>query len=79
VFYFIEARFLQSGIKVDGSFYPVIKMKWVEGEPMNIYLSNHYKNNDKVQGVLNNFLKMVNDLERFGIAHGDLQQGNIIK
>lgn len=54
-------------------------MKWVEGEPMNIYLSNHYKNNDKVQGVLNNFLKMVNDLERFGIAHGDLQQGNIIK
>jgi len=45
---------------------------------MNIYLSNHYKTKDKVQGVLNNFLKMVNDLERFGIAHGDLQQGNII-
>jgi len=34
VFYFIEARFLQSGIKVDGSFCPVIKMKWVEGKTM---------------------------------------------
>lgn len=76
--FFIDARLLQNGIRINGSFYPVIKMKWMEGEPMNIYLSNHYKSKDKVQGVLTDFLKMVGELERLGIAHGDLQQGNII-
>jgi len=76
--YFIDAKFLQNGIRVNGAFYPVIKMKWMEGEPLNIYLSNHYMSKDKVQVILNDFSKMVEELERLGIAHGDLQQGNII-
>jgi hypothetical protein len=76
--YFIEAKFLQDGIRVNGTFYPVIKMKWMEGEPLNIYLSNCYTNKDKVQAILNDFLKMIDELGRLGIAHGDLQQGNII-
>lgn len=76
--YFIDAKFLQNGIRVNGAFYPVIKMKWMEGEPLNIYLSNNYMTKDKVQIILNDFSKMVEELERLGIAHGDLQQGNII-
>jgi hypothetical protein len=76
--YFIDVRLLTNGIRINGFFYPVIKMRWMDGDPIGIYLSNHYKNRDRVQNVLNDFLKMVNELERLGIAHGDLQQGNII-
>jgi hypothetical protein len=76
--YFIDAKFLPNGIKVNGSPYPIIKMKWMDGDPLNIYVSNHYKNKDKVTALLNDFQNMIGELERLGIAHGDLQQGNII-
>lgn len=33
--YFIDANYLPNGIKVAGSFYPIIKMKWMDGEPLN--------------------------------------------
>ena len=76
--YFIDAKFLSNGIKINGSPYPIIKMKWLDGDPLNIYLSNHYKNKGKVTTLLNDFQNMISELEHLGIAHGDLQQGNII-
>ncbi|QNA46473.1 BUD32 family EKC/KEOPS complex subunit [Lacibacter sediminis] len=76
--YFVEAKYLKDGIRVSGTFFPVIKMKWMEGEPLNFYLENNRNNKAKLQTLLSDFLNMVAELESFGIAHGDLQQGNII-
>jgi len=76
--YFVEAKYLQDGIKISGSFYPIIKMKWMDGEPLNFYLENNRYNKTKLQTLLSDFLNMVAELESSGIAHGDLQQGNII-
>lgn len=76
--YFVEAKYLTDGIKVGGTFYPIIKMKWMDGEPLNIYLENNRTNKAKLQSLLVDFLNMVSELETLGIAHGDLQQGNII-
>lgn len=76
--YFVEAKYLTDGIKVAGTFYPIIKMKWMDGEPLNIYLENNRTNKAKLQSLLVDFLNLVSELETLGIAHGDLQQGNII-
>lgn len=76
--YFVEAKYLSDGIKVNGKAYPVIKMQWLEGEPLNIYLSKNYTQKAKVEKLLSDFVNLINELERFGIAHGDLQHGNII-
>lgn len=76
--YFVEAKYLSDGIKVNGKPYPVIKMQWLEGEPLNIYLSKNYTQKAKVEKLLSDFVNLINELERFGIAHGDLQHGNII-
>lgn len=76
--YFVEAKYLSEGIKINGKGYPVIKMQWIEGEPLNIYLSKNYSQKSKVDKLLSDFVNLVNELERFGIAHGDLQHGNII-
>lgn len=76
--FFIDAKYLGNGIKVNGLFYPIIKMKWMEGDPINIYLSNNYNNKAKVEALLNDFQNLINELEVLNIAHGDLQQGNII-
>ncbi len=76
--YFVEAKYLSSGIKVNGVSYPIIKMKWLQGEPLNIYLNKNYSSKIKVDNLIKDFLNLVNELERFEIAHGDLQHGNII-
>lgn len=76
--YFVEAKYLSDGIKVNGKAYPVIKMHWLEGEPLNIYLSKNYSQKAKVEKLLSDFINLVNELEKFCIAHGDLQHGNII-
>lgn len=76
--YFVEAKYLSEGIKVNGKGYPVIKMLWLEGEPLNIFLTKAYTQKAKVEKLLADFVNLINELERFGIAHGDLQHGNII-
>lgn len=76
--YFVEAKYLAEGIKVNGKGYPIIKMLWLEGEPLNIFLTKAYTQKAKIEKLLADFVNLINELERFGIAHGDLQHGNII-
>lgn len=76
--YFVPASYLQNGIKVNGVEYPIIKMQWLEGEPLNIYLSKNYNQKSKLEKLLIDFTNLVNELQKYGIAHGDLQHGNIL-
>lgn len=76
--YFVDAKYLSEGIKINGKGYPIIKMRWLEGEPLNIYLCKAYNQKVKVEKLLSDFVQLINELEKFGIAHGDLQHGNII-
>ena len=76
--YFVDAKYLAEGIKINGKGYPIIKMRWLEGEPLNIYLGKAYNQKAKVEILLSDFVQLINELEKFGIAHGDLQHGNII-
>lgn len=76
--YFVDAKYLSEGIKVNGKGYPIIKMLWLDGEPLNIYLTKAYNQKAKVEKLIADFVNLINELERFGIAYGDLQHGNII-
>jgi hypothetical protein len=76
--YFVDAKYLAEGIKVNGKGYPIIKMLWLDGEPLNIYLSKAFSQKTQIETLLSDFVSLINELERLGIAHGDLQHGNII-
>ena len=76
--YFVNAQYLKDGIKINGKGYPIIKMRWLEGEPLNIYLGKTYNQKTNIEKLLADFVQLINELEKFGIAHGDLQHGNII-
>lgn len=76
--FLVEAKYLQNGIKIKSIFFPIIKMSWLEGEPLNLYIENVYNQKAKLESLLNEFVLLINQLEGFGIAHGDLQHGNII-
>jgi hypothetical protein len=76
--FLVEANFLQNGIKVNGAFHPIIKMRWLDGEPLSNYLAKTYNQKSTIDRLIAEFVNLVKQLENFGIAHGDLQHGNII-
>lgn len=71
-------QFLDNEIKVDGKYYPVLKMDWVDGKLLNKYIDNNLNNNDILSKLQIQFVKISNNLEENRIAHGDIQCGNII-
>ena len=76
--FLVDAHFLNNGIKVNGIFYPIIKMSWIKGDPLNHFLSKVLTQKTIIEKLLNEFKSISNKLETYGIAHGDLQHGNII-
>jgi tetratricopeptide (TPR) repeat protein len=72
---FVGFELLQDGIRVNGQWFPILKMDWVEGETLDSYL----KTNRFALGELaEKFKVMCESLQKNGIAHGDLQHGNIM-
>jgi len=76
--YTVTFDFLKTGIKIMGEWLPALKMEWVEGEPFDDYIIENLAFPGKLGRLLTEFTIMMDDLRRAGIAHGDLQHGNII-
>jgi serine/threonine protein kinase len=74
----VTFEFLERGIRSGSNWFPVLKMEWVEGEPLDRYILQNLGRPEKLGQLAANFLAVVNDLRRAGIAHGDLQHGNIM-
>jgi hypothetical protein len=76
--FFIPAICLNRGIQVNTTWYPIIKMDWIDGVPLNTYIQKNLGNTELLERITNSFYTLVQNLEKIGIAHGDLQHGNII-
>jgi len=75
--YSCQFHFLPSGVKVKGAWYPVVKMQWVGGELLHKYIERNLEPH-KLRELKGKWRKMMRHLEMMKIAHGDLQQGNIL-
>ena len=76
--YTVQFSFLQKGIKVIGNHYPLLKMEWVQGEPLHSFVARSVSYPDTLLSLANVWLRMMADLKTANIAHGDLQHGNIL-
>ncbi len=77
--YLVDARYLKNGIQVDGSWFPIIKMRWVEGDLFNIHIDKILKGGkEELIELAQNFSELIEKMGNNGIAHGDLQHGNIM-
>ena len=77
--YLVEARYLKLGIQINGKWAPIIKMKWIDGDLLSVYIGkivNHDK--EAIVNFLDKFEKFIEKMEKDKLAHGDLQHGNII-
>ena len=75
---FIGVEYLPSAILVDGQRYPIVLMPFVDGELLNKYIERNVTDKQRLSTLQSNFRKLVGTLERLGVAHGDLQHGNIL-
>ncbi|MCK6561790.1 hypothetical protein HUU39_19840 [candidate division KSB1 bacterium] len=76
--YFVKANCLFQGIRINNQWHPIIKMEWLEGDTLNSYITKNISNPDLINKLIPEFANLVRKLEQLGIAHGDLQHGNII-
>jgi hypothetical protein len=76
--HFVKARYLSDGIRVQSRWYPIIKMTWVRGDPLNLYIEKNISAPQSLSWLPSAFLRLVNALETLGVAHGDLQHGNVM-
>lgn len=76
--YTVGFEYQPRGIRVRGSWYPILKMEWVEGQLLNDFLVSHLSDPLALETLKVSWVRMVCDLERSGCAHGDLQHGNVL-
>jgi hypothetical protein len=74
----VPFHYFPQGILVNGSWYPILKMHWVEGETLDSYVRKHCYEPETMLWLAEEFAKMTTDMNNAGIAHGDLQHGNIL-
>jgi hypothetical protein len=76
--YFVEFVSLPQGILVKGRWYPVLKMAWVEGVLLSTAVSDRLGHPAALRELAGQWVELAAALRRAGVAHGDLQHGNVL-
>lgn len=76
--YIVDFEYLLKGIQINQNWYPILKMEWVEGQPLDQFLRKNIGNRSSIERVIKQFVFMMKELKKAGTAHGDLQHGNIM-
>ncbi len=73
----LTVEFLADGILVLGSWYPVVKMQWTDSQPISSWVANNLHTPPSLIALSDSLRYEVNLLQTHGVAHGDLQHGNV--
>lgn len=76
--YFVNFDYQQRGINVRGNPFPIVRMDWVNGQTLNLFLDRWSKNTSVMDNLRASFRTLASFLQRAGIAHGDIQNLNIL-
>src|SRR5258708_2741450 len=76
--FFVDFDFQQSGISVRQQVFPIVRMDWVEGDTLGVWLDKHFENPRALEKARTSFAAIAGFFEREGIAHGDIQNGNVM-
>jgi hypothetical protein len=66
------------GILCEGKWFPILKMEWIEATGLIPFIEKHLWQPPVLADLASKFASMVSDLEHLGVAHGDLQHGNLL-
>jgi hypothetical protein len=75
---FVSFEYDPQGILTGGRRYPIQVMEWIGGFPLDVYLPNVLGRKDMLKFLAEQWLKALATMRDGGMAHGDLQHGNVI-
>ena len=76
--YTVRFDYIDQGIRMGGRWYPILKMEWVRGLVLTSYVEKNLAKPKAMKALTSEWLEMVAALRDAGIAHGDLQHGNVL-
>lgn len=74
----VDVAFLQRGIQVHGEWFPIVKMEWVRGESLSRVVEQQRASPKALFELATQWMDMLAALRGAGVAHGDLQHGNVV-
>ncbi len=76
--YFVDFEFEPKGIRVRGESFPIVRMDWVDGRTLGSELGTLVTKPAELSILRQKFVQLAAFLENHGIAHGDIQNDNMI-
>jgi predicted Ser/Thr protein kinase len=71
-------EYVPHGIRVNGACHPVVLMDWVQGQLLNDFVRGQLHAPHRLKGLAEIWVRLAQNLRDAGIAHGDLQHGNVM-
>jgi hypothetical protein len=71
-------QYLDRGLCVRGHWFPVVKMRWADGVPLNAFVREVADRPTALHQLAHLWLQLGTDLRRIGIAHGALQHDHVL-
>jgi hypothetical protein len=69
--------YIPQGILVEGNWYPILKMDWDSGKPLDAFIGQNIHKPNVIKNLAANWRGVQAGLRGAYMAHGDLQHGNI--
>ena len=76
--YFVDFDFIDKGILIQGTYYPILKMDWITWNPLLKYMQKYVNNKQELARLRDDLLYVFRDLRKIWVWHWDFQEGNIL-
>jgi outer membrane biosynthesis protein TonB len=76
--FLVDFDYLEKGVFAAGAWWPVVKMRWAEGQPLNAVVRAHLDRPAVLERLARMWARLAEELRGAGIGHGDLQHGNVL-
>lgn len=73
-----DFTFQPDGIHVAGGSYPILRMNWIDAVSLTRWVDGAHGRPDTLAELADRFADLLGELAAAGIAHGDLQHGNVL-
>src|SRR5262249_13587684 len=76
--FMVEFDYFDEGIRIGGPWYPLVKMRWVEGFRLNEFIREQLDKPVLLERLAQMWVRLAQELRDAQMAHGDLQHGNVL-
>ncbi len=75
---FLAYEYQPEAISINGQWWPALKMDYLKADGLSLYIEENLDDPETLSDLQKKFATLMANLEKAGMAHGDLQHGNIL-